>query len=77
MTADVTDFLYKYIINNNPFINEEDILSYEALNEHDLLITYKNGKKEILEQPWIEEVKLTQVKDKPKSDYKKLIKTNR
>ena len=47
MTADVTDFLYKYIINNNPFINEEDILSYEALNEHDLLITYKNGKKEI------------------------------
>ena len=47
MTADVTDFLYKYIINNNQFINEEDILSYEALNEHDLLITYKNGKKEI------------------------------
>ena len=47
MTADVTDFLYKYVINNNPFINEEDILSYEALNEHDLLITYKNGKKEI------------------------------
>lgn len=47
MTADVTDFLYRYIINNNPFINEEDILSYEALNEHDLLITYRNGKKEI------------------------------
>ena len=47
MTADVTDFLYKYVINNNPFINEEDILSYEALNEHDLLITYKNEKKEI------------------------------
>jgi DNA-binding XRE family transcriptional regulator len=47
MTADITNFLYKYIINNNPFINEEDILSYEALNEHDLLITYKNGKKEI------------------------------
>jgi len=47
MTADVTDFLYKYVINNNPFINEEDILSYEALNEHDLLITYRNGKKEI------------------------------
>lgn len=47
MTADVTDFLYKYVINNNPFINEEDILSYEALNEHDLLITYRNEKKEI------------------------------
>lgn len=47
MTADITEFLYKYIITNNPFINENDILSYEALNEHDLLITYKNGVKEI------------------------------
>lgn len=47
MTADITNFLYRYVISNNPFIREEEILSYEALNEHDLLITYKNGVKEI------------------------------
>lgn len=47
MPSDITDFLYKYVINNNPFINEQDIESYEALNEHDLLITYKNGIEEI------------------------------
>lgn len=47
MTDDMTEFLYKYIINNNPFIKEEDIESYEALNSHDLLITYRNGVQEI------------------------------
>ena len=47
MTNDITEYLYKYVINNNPFINEEDILSYEALNKHDLLITFKNGKQEM------------------------------
>jgi len=47
MTNDITEYLYKYVINNNPFINEEDILSYEALNEYDLLITFRNGNKEI------------------------------
>lgn len=47
MTNDITEYLYKYVINNNPFINEEDILSYEALNKHDLLITFKNGNQEI------------------------------
>ena len=47
MTNDITEYLYKYVMNNNPFINEEDILSYEALNEHDLLITFRNGKQEI------------------------------
>ena len=47
MTNDITEYLYKYVINNNPFINEEDILSYEALNKHDLLINFRNGKQEI------------------------------
>ena len=47
MTNDITEYLYKYVMNNNPFINEEDILSYEALNKHDLLITFRNGNKEI------------------------------
>lgn len=47
MTNDINEYLYKYVINNNPFIDEEDILSYEALNKHDLLITFKNGKQEM------------------------------
>jgi len=47
MNDDITDFLYKYVISNNPFIHEEDIESYESLNEHDLLIVYKNGTREI------------------------------
>ena len=47
MNDDITDFLYKYVISNNPFIHEEDIESYESLNEHDLLIAYKNGTREI------------------------------
>lgn len=47
MTNDITDFLYKYVINNNPFINEEDIVTYKALNQHDLYIKYKNGVEEI------------------------------
>ena len=47
MTNDITEYLYKYVINNNPFIDEEDILLYEALNKHDLLITFRNGKQEI------------------------------
>lgn len=46
---EVTDFLYKYVINNNPRIHKEDIDTYEALNEHDLLIVYKNGVKEIFD----------------------------
>lgn len=47
MTNDITDFLYKYVINNNPFIDEEDIVTYKALNQHDLYIKYKNGVEEI------------------------------
>lgn len=40
---DVTNFLYKYVMNNNPQIYEEDIDHYKALNKHDLLIVFKNG----------------------------------
>lgn len=49
MNNEVAQFLYKYVINNNPFIHEQDIESYEALNERDLLINYKNGNKEIFD----------------------------
>lgn len=60
-------------------MNEYELYIKTKFNEIKLLIDDINDPnvKEILEQPWIEEVKLTQVKDKPKSNYKKLIKTNR
>jgi DNA-binding helix-turn-helix protein len=44
---EVTDFLYKYVLNNNPYIHEEDINNFVALNSHDLQITFKNGITEI------------------------------
>ena len=47
MENDMTDFLYKYVLNNNPLIDENDIQLYKALNNHDLLITYNNGVEEI------------------------------
>ena len=47
MENDMTDFLYKYVLNNNPLIDENNIQSYKALNNHDLLITYNNGVEEI------------------------------
>lgn len=49
MSSEVTEFLYKYVINNNPFLREDSIESYEALNKKDLLINYKNGNKEIFD----------------------------
>lgn len=60
-------------------MNEYELYIKTKFNEIKLLIDDINDPdvKEILKQPWIEEVKLTQVKDKSKSDYKKLIKTNR
>lgn len=47
MRDEVTDFLYKYIMNNNPSINEEDIDYYNAVTNNELLIKYKNGSKVI------------------------------
>lgn len=47
INSETTDFLYKYVINNNPFIKEDTIKSYKALNNHDLLIIYNNGIQEI------------------------------
>lgn len=42
---EVTSFLYKYVMNNNPDIQEEDVSSYVALNSHDLLMEFNNGTK--------------------------------
>ena len=49
MNPEVTDYLYKYVINNNQHIQENEISSYEALNNYDLLITFNNGTKEIFD----------------------------
>lgn len=42
---EVTSFLYKYVMNNNPDIQEEDVSSYVALNSHDLLMEFNDGTK--------------------------------
>ena len=44
---EVTDFLYKYVMNNNPYLQEEDIDNVRALNSHDLLITFVDGTKKV------------------------------
>lgn len=43
MRDEVTDFLYRYVINNNPDINEEDIDNYYATNSHELMVIFKDG----------------------------------
>lgn len=42
-----TRFLYNYVMNNNPHIHPDDIDCFEALNIHDLQITFKNGITEV------------------------------
>lgn len=49
MTTEMSEFLFKYVLNNNPYISKENVESYKALNEHDLLVTYKNGTMEIFD----------------------------
>lgn len=44
-----TDFLYRYVLNNYPDVKSENIQGVIALNENDLLITYKNGKRELFD----------------------------
>ena len=43
MRDEVTDFLYRYVINNNPDINEEDIDNYYATSSHELMVIFKDG----------------------------------
>lgn len=49
MMDEVTDSLYKYVMNNNPDIQPEDIDEVRALNSHDLLIKFVNGKEEVFD----------------------------
>ena len=49
MPTEMSEFLFRYVLNNNPYMLKENIESYKALNEHDLLVTYKNGSMEIFD----------------------------
>ncbi len=44
---ETTDFLYKYVMNNYPLIQEENIDGIKALNNYDLEITFKDGRIEV------------------------------
>lgn len=46
---EVDEFLFKYVIDNNPQINQKNIKEYTALNNHDLEIIYHDGVKEIFD----------------------------
>lgn len=43
MNEELTNFLLRYVINNNPWIKLNDIQNYIALNDYDLLITFTDG----------------------------------
>ena len=49
MEISIDEFLYKYVMNNNPQIKEQDILNYKAINPYDLLIEYKDGSKAVFD----------------------------
>lgn len=44
------EFLWQYVMQVNPFIKKEDILELKELNEWDLLIIFKNGRKIIFDR---------------------------
>ncbi len=44
-----TEFLYKHILNNYPDVNPERVQALTAINDHDLVILYKNGKREVFD----------------------------
>lgn len=43
------DFLYRHVMMNYPYLREEDIEEAIEINEYDLLIKFKNGKKIIFD----------------------------
>lgn len=71
---EVTDFLYKYVLNNNPYIHEEDINNFVALNSHDLQITFKNGITEIYDTFANTCKRVSNLEDSNKTD--KILKNN-
>lgn len=46
---DMTKFLYNYVMNNNPYLIEDEIEEVRALNSHDLLVKFKNGRQDIFD----------------------------
>lgn len=46
---DMTKFLYNYVMNNNPYLMEDEIEEVRALNSHDLLVKFRNGKQDIFD----------------------------
>ena len=44
MSKPLLQFVYDYVLNNNPMIKESDIVEYHLLNEYDLLIKFKDGR---------------------------------
>ena len=43
----MVDHLWQYVLNCDPFAKREDVLEIKTLNEWDLLITFKDGRKVI------------------------------
>lgn len=46
---DMDNFLLRYVLDNNPWINEKDIKAYEALNDYDLVIVFKDNSEMIFD----------------------------
>lgn len=44
-----TDILYRWVLNNHPDVKPENVSSLTAVNENDLIITYKDGKRELFD----------------------------
>jgi len=45
----MNDKLYLEVLRHNPDIDKNDVKSYLAMNEYDLLITYKNNQRELFD----------------------------
>jgi DNA-binding Xre family transcriptional regulator len=44
-----SDFLFEHVLNNNPDVKKENIKAMTAINDHDLVILYNNGKREVFD----------------------------
>lgn len=41
--------LYRYVLEHHPDVKPENVKTYIAINQHDLVVTYKNGKREMFD----------------------------
>ena len=44
-----SDKLYKYVLEHNPDVKPENVKNFIAINANDLIITYKDGKREMFD----------------------------